>query len=146
MTIPTQLDFEEQPMKKPKFVPTPDLLETRIALSGGPKFTASGAAILTSHALNQTYSDIQRAFANFAQHGHGTRYNALEVNLAKAVSRIPWNRRDGLLAAVEAEPSAVRLNVASAVNKPVMTELQNTLAELKNFIKSEVASGTIVVR
>jgi hypothetical protein len=133
-------------MKKPKFVPTPDLLETRIALSGGPKFTSSGAAILTSHALSQTYGEIQKAFMNFERHGHGQNYNALEVNLAKAVSRIPWNRRDGLLDAVKAEASAVRFNIASAVAKPVVTEMQNTLLELKSFVQSEVAGGTIVVR
>jgi hypothetical protein len=133
-------------MKKPKFVPTPDALETRIALSGGPKFTASGAAILTTHALNQTYADIQRAFSNFARHGHGTNYNLLEMNLAKAVNRIPWNRRDGLLATVKAEPQAVRFNVVTGVSKPVMTELQNTLAEVKSFVKSEIASGDIALR
>jgi hypothetical protein len=133
-------------MKKPKFVPTPDLLETRIALSGGPSFTRSGAAILTTHALNQTYGDIQRAFTNFATHGHGTNYKQLEMNLVKAVSRIPWNRRDGLLATVKAESSAVRFNIANAVNKPVVTEMLNTLAEVKSFVKSEVASGIIKVR
>ena len=49
-------------MRRPTFVPQPDLLENRLALSGGPKFTASGAAILTSHALSETYSDVQHAF------------------------------------------------------------------------------------
>jgi len=146
MTIPTQLDSKEQLMKKPKFVPTPDLLETRIALSGGAKFTSSGAAILTPHALGQTYNQIQAAFVNFAQHGHGKNFNALEVNLANAVSRIPWNRRDGLLATVEAEPSAVKFDMANAVTKPVVTEMRNTLAEVKDFVQSEIASGAIVMR
>ncbi|MFI5458233.1 MAG: delta-60 repeat domain-containing protein [Isosphaerales bacterium] len=121
-------------MKKPTFVPTPDLLETRIVLSGGPKFTSSSAAILTSHALGQTYSQIEKAFVNFARHRQN--YNALEVNLATAVNRVPWNRRDGLLATVEAEPSAVRSDIASTVTKPVVTEMQNTVAELNDFVQS----------
>jgi hypothetical protein len=145
-TTATQLPFKEQPMKKPKFVPTPDALESRIALSGGPSFTRSGAAILTTHALNRTYADIQKAFTNFANHGHGTNYNLLQGNLMKAVSRIPWNRRDGLLAEVKAEAQVVRFNIANSVSKPVMTELQNTLKEVKDFVASEVASGAIVVR
>jgi hypothetical protein len=42
-------------MKKTTFVPTPDQLEGRIVLSGGPKFI-NGAAIMTTRALGQTYT------------------------------------------------------------------------------------------
>jgi hypothetical protein len=133
-------------MKKSKFVPTPDLLESRIALSGGPKFAPNGAAILTSHALGQTYGQIQKAFNNFALHGHGTNYRTLQTNLAKAVTNIPWNRRDGLLSTVEAEVQAVKADISTQVSRPVVTEMQNTMAEVKEFILSEVAAGQIVMR
>jgi hypothetical protein len=133
-------------MKKPKFVPTPDLLESRIALSGGPKFTPNGAAILSSHALGQTYGQIQKAFVKFAQHGHGQNFQTLENNLSKAVSNIPWNKRDGLLASVQSETQAVRADIQTGMPKPVVTEMQNTLAEVKDFILTEVAAGQIVVR
>ncbi len=131
-------------MKKPKFVPTPDLLETRIALSGGPRFTQSGAAILTSHALGQSYAQVEKAFVKFAQHGQN--YQMLENNLAKAVNNIPWNRRDGLLATVESEAQAVRTDIQTALPRPIATEMQNTLAEVKDFVLTEVAEGQIVVR
>ena len=133
-------------MKKPKFVPTPDLLESRIALSSGPKFAPNGAAILTSHALGQTYSQIQKAFVKFAQHGHGTNYQTLQNDLNKAVSNIPWNRRDGLLAQVKSEAQAVKANVQNSIPRPIVTELQNTLAEVKEFVLSEVAAGQIALR
>jgi hypothetical protein len=131
-------------MKKPKFVPTADLLEGRIALSGGPKFTPNGAAILTSHALGQTYSQIEKAFVKFAQHGQN--YQTLETSLSKAVSNIPWNRRDGLLGSVQSEAQAVKADIATQVSRPVVTELENTLAEVKEFVISEVAAGQIAVR
>ncbi len=131
-------------MKKPKFVPTADLLEGRIALSGGPKFTPNGAAILTSHALGQTYGQIEKAFVKFAQHGQN--YQTLQTSLSKAVSNIPWNRRDGLLGSVQSEAQAVKADIATQVSRPVVTELQNTLAEVKEFVISEVAAGQIAVR
>jgi hypothetical protein len=131
-------------MKRASFVPSADHLETRIAMSGGVHFTSTGAAILSTRALNQTYSQIEKAFSHFANHGQN--YHTLEVNLAKAVSRIPFNRRDGLLAAVESEPLAVKTNVSLGITKPVATELQNTLADVKAFVQSEAASGVIAVR
>jgi hypothetical protein len=133
-------------MKKSKFVPTPDLLETRIALSGMPKFAPNGAAILTSHALGQTYGQIQKAFVKFATHGHGTNYQALQNDLSRAVSNIPWNRRDGLLGNVQAEAQAVKADISSQVSRPVVTEMQNTLAEVKEFVLSEIAAGQIKLR
>jgi hypothetical protein len=131
-------------MKKRTFTPTPDLLEGRIALSGGPQFTASGAAILTRHVLNQTYAQIYGAFANFAQHGQN--YRALEVNLANAVSSIPWHRRDGLLKMVETAPGQLKTYITWGVQKPVITEMQRTEALVTNFVDSEVATDAIAVR
>jgi hypothetical protein len=131
-------------MRKPSFVPTPDVLETRVVLSGGPKFTRGGAAILTSHALNQTYAQVQNAFAKFAHHGQN--YRALEINLAKAVSRIPFNRRDGLLAAVESEVQGLRDNISSGVTRPVVTSMQSAMADVHDFVQGEVTDAVIAMR
>ena len=54
-------------MKKRAFVPAADCLEGRIALSG-IKFIG-GLPVLTSHALNETYSAINKAFTTFATKG-----------------------------------------------------------------------------
>ena len=131
-------------MRKPSFVPTPDVLETRVVLSGGPKFTRGGAAILTSHALSQTYGQIENAFAKFAHHGQN--YRALEINLAKAVSRIPFNRRDGLLATVESEVQGLRDNISSGVTQPVMTSMQSAMADVHDFVQGEVTDAVIAMR
>ena len=131
-------------MRKPSFVPTPDVLETRVVLSGGPKFTRGGAAILTSHALSQTYGQVENAFAKFAQHGQN--YHALQVNLATAVSRIPFNRRDGLLAAVESEVAGLRDNISSGVTQPVVTSMRSAMADVQEFVQGEVADGVIAMR
>ena len=130
-------------MKKFAFVPTPDTLESRIALSGGPKFV-HGVPILTSHALGQTYSLVQKAFNQFAHNGHN--YARLRVDLANAVNRIPWNRRDGLLATVQAEVSTLRTAIAPGAFKPVMSQMQSTLQDVKDFVRSEVATGAVTVR
>jgi hypothetical protein len=131
-------------MRKSSFVPTPDVLETRVVLSGGPKFARGGAAILTSHALSQTYSQVQNAFAKFAHHGQN--YRALEINLANAVSRIPFNRRDGLLAAVESEVQGLRDNISAGVTQPVVTSMQSAMADVHDFVQGEVADAVIVMR
>jgi hypothetical protein len=131
-------------MKRASFVPSADHLESRIALSGGVHFTSTGAAILTNRALNQTYSQVQKAFTHFANHGQN--YHTLEANLASAVSRIPWNRRDGLLAIVQSEASALQSDISSGLSKPVMTEMQNTLAEVRDFVQGEVSSAVIAIR
>jgi hypothetical protein len=131
-------------MRKPSFVPSADLLETRVVLSGGPKFTLSGSAILSKHALGQTYSQVQKAFNTFANHGQN--YRRLESNLASAVSRIPWNRRDGLLAAVESEVAGLQSNIDASVPKPVITAMQNAMADVHDFVQGEVADGIITLR
>jgi hypothetical protein len=131
-------------MRKPSFVPMPDVLETRVVLSGGPKFTRGGAAILTSHALNQTYAQVQNAFAKFAHHGQN--YRALEINLAKAVSRIPYNRRDGLLATIESEVAGLRDNINSGVTRPVVTSMQSAMADVHDFVQGEASANVIAMR
>jgi hypothetical protein len=131
-------------MRKPSFVPTADLLETRVVLSSGPKFTLGGAAILTEHALGQTYSQVEKAFNTFARHGEN--YKRLENSLATAVNRIPWNKRDGLLATVESEVAGLQSNIDAAVPKPVITSMQSTLADVHDFVEGEVADGIIAMR
>jgi hypothetical protein len=131
-------------MKKPAFVPRPDLLENRIALSGGAHFTAKGEAILSKRALNQTYALVQKAFNQYASHGHNM--NRLQANLASAVSRIPYNVRDGLLATVESEAVQMRTDIRTNVAKPVKSAVQRALNDVHDFVKAEIASGDIVVR
>jgi hypothetical protein len=137
------VELKEQVMKKPAFIPSADVLEGRIALSSGPIFI-HGVPVLTRHALGQTVAQIDKAFIRFSH--DGMNYNRLQYDLALAVSRIPWNHRDGLLATVESEPAALRADVSTSVSHPVITEMHNTLVELKAFVQSEVASGAIVVR
>ncbi len=103
-------------MKKTTFTPSPDQLEGRIVLSGGPKFS-NGAAILTEKALGQTYGLIQKAFGQYMNHGQDS--NRLQGDLANAVNRIPYNRRDGLLAAVQSEASQMVTDVRSKASVPV---------------------------
>src|SRR5438552_407853 len=118
--ITTPLDSKEQPMKKSTFVPTPDQLEGRIALSGLPQFS-HGAAILTKHALGQTYYQVEKAFSQYMNHGQNA--NRLQANLASAVNRIPFNKRDGLLAAVESEVSQMRIDIRTNAARPVNSAL-----------------------
>lgn len=130
-------------MKKPTFVPSPDQLEGRVVLSGGPRFV-HGAAVLTSHALGQTEAQIEKAFGTYANHGQN--FRKLESNLAGAVSRIPWNKRDGLLAAVESEASQMRTDIASGVTTPVQAAMQRALQDVHDFVQGEISGGVIVVR
>jgi hypothetical protein len=130
-------------MKKRAFVPVPDQLEGRVVLSGGPKFV-HGAAVLTTHALNQTYSQVQSAFSQYANHGQN--FRRLQVNLANAVSRIPWNKRDGLLAAVESEAAQMRIDIVSGVSTPVKAATQRAFLDIHDYVQSEVSGGVMVVR
>jgi hypothetical protein len=130
-------------MKKSSFVPKPDQLESRVVLSSGPKFS-HGAAILTTHALGQTYSLVQKAFTQYMNHGQN--FRQLEANLAGAVNRIPFNHRDGLLATVESEASQMRIDVSTGVAKPVSSALQRALNDVNEFVQGEVSSGIIIVR
>ncbi len=129
-------------MKKKSFVPSPDQLEGRIVLSGGPKFS-NGAAILTEKALGQTYSLIQNAFNQFANRGQN--FNRLQADLANAVTRIPYNVRDGLRSAVQSEASQMVADVSSGTPFPVKGAAQRALSDVKSFVQSEVASGVIVM-
>lgn len=130
-------------MKKTTFVPRPDQLEGRVVLSSGPKF-AHGAAVLTTRALNQSYAQVEKAFSQFANHGQN--YKKLETTLAHDVSRIPWNKRDGLLASVESEVPQLRLDIATPNSTPVKSAVQRAMQDIHDFVQSEIASGSIVVR
>ncbi len=130
-------------MKKSSFVPKPDQLESRVVLSSGPKFS-HGAAILTTHALGQTYAQVEKAFSQFANHGEN--YKRLEANLASAVNRIPWNKRDGLLATVESELPQMQDDIATADATPVKNAEQRALQDVKGFVQGEIADGVIMVR
>ena len=65
---------------------------------------------------------------------------------AVAVSRIPWNVRDGLSATVQSEVSGLSNNISSGVSRPVVTSMQSTLADVHDFVQGEVADGIIAVR
>ena len=84
------------------------------------------------------------AFSQYMNHGQN--YNRLQADLAKAVGRIPWNRRDGLLATVESELSQMRIDIRTNVATPVRSALQRALHDVHDFVQSEVASGVIRVR
>ena len=129
-------------MKKTTFTPSPDQLEGRIVLSGGPKFS-NGAAILTEKALGQTYGLIQKAFGQYMNHGQDS--NRLQGDLANAVNRIPYNRRDGLLAAVQSEASQMVTDVRSKASVPVKGALQRALSDVNAFVQGEIAGGAIVM-
>jgi hypothetical protein len=77
---------------------------------------------------------------------HGQNYHRLQVNLANAVGRIPWNKRDGLLAAVEAEASQMKTDIRTNVSLPVKSALQRAMSDVHDFVQSEVSSGVIIVR
>jgi hypothetical protein len=130
-------------MKKSSFVPKPDQLESRVVLSSGPKFV-HGAAVLTSHALGQTYAQVEKAFSQFANHGEN--YNRLESSLASAVNRIPWNRRDGLLATIKSEVPQMEADISTGDATPVKTSEQLALQDVNQFVQGEIADGVIVIR
>ena len=114
-----------------------------IAVAGGPKFL-SGAAVLTRKALGQTTSLIQKAFVQYMNHGQNA--NRLRADLAKAVSRIPYNRRDGLLADVLSEVPAMVTDIRGNAPLPVKSAVQRALMDVHDFVNGEVANGVIVLR
>jgi len=124
-------------MKKTAFVPSPDILEGRIALSSG----TGGAAVLREHTLNQAVAQIEGGFARFAH--DRMNYTRLEFDLAKAVGRIPWNRRDGLLATVEFDVQDLKGRVDAGETHPIKTEMRIAVGQLEQFVKYEVANGVI---
>jgi hypothetical protein len=128
-------------MKKTAFVPAADLLESRIAMSSGIRFVG-GLPVLTPNALNATFAAIDSAYRTFATRGHN--YNLLGHNLAKAVSRIPFNVRDGLQAVVLAAPAALKADIAAGLPLPVIFESQTTQADVTAFVQTEVINGVFV--
>ena len=131
-------------MRKPSFVPTSDMLETRVVLSSGPRFSLSGAAILTEHALGQTYAQVERAFNTFAQHGEN--YQKARGQPGLGGQPHPLEQCDGLLTTVESEVAGLRSNMDAAVPKPVIMSMQSTLNDVHDFVEAEVADGIIAVR
>jgi hypothetical protein len=128
-------------MKKTTFVPSADCLESRIAMSGGIQYIG-GLPVLTSHALSETYSAILRSYTTFAT--RGLNYNLLSFNLGNAVSRIPYNVRDGLRATVQGEVSGLLTNIQTHVFRPVVTSYEATIDDVRSFVQSEVADGIFV--
>jgi hypothetical protein len=129
-------------MNKRTFFPSPENLESRVVLSGGPKFL-NGAAVLSPSALGNAYSQIDKAFSTFAH--DGMNYGRLNADLGKAVNLIPYNRRDGLWDGVKAEVSQLQSDINSGVNTPVISADQRVKADLRSFVQDEVASGAIIV-
>jgi hypothetical protein len=130
-------------MKKQAFVPGPDQLEGRVVLSSGARFI-HGTPVLTSHALSETYAQVEKAFTTYSNHGQN--FKKLESNLASAVSRIPWNKRDGLLAAVESEASQMRVDISGGVGTPVKAAMQRALQDVNDFVQGESSGGVMLVR
>ena len=128
-------------MKTRAFVPSADCLESRIAMSSGVKFI-HGLPVLTPRALNETFAAIGKAFETFATRGEN--YKLLGFNLTKAVDRIPFNVRDGLVATVQSEPSALQSDIQSGLPLSVINEAQNTNADVTNFVQSEVEDGVFI--
>jgi len=127
-------------MKKRAFVPSADCLEGRIALSG-IKFIG-GLPVLTSHALSQTFSAVNKAFTTFATKGQDA--NLFTANLTKSLMRIPYQVRDGLQADILQYPGFVQSDIANGVAHPVKTEYANAVSDIKSFVQSEVAAGIFI--
>jgi hypothetical protein len=62
------------------------------------------------------------------------------------VSRIPFNRRDGLLAAVESEVAGLRDNINSGVTQPVVTSMRSAMADVHDFVQGEAADAVVAMR
>ena len=99
---------------------------------------------MSRRALSETYSLVDKAFTQYMNHGQNL--NRLEANLGSAVNRIPFNKRDGLLAAVESEVTQMETDIQTNVAKPIRSALQRALNDVHDFVGAEVASGIIVVR
>ena len=127
-------------MKKRAFVPAADCLESRIALSG-IKFIG-GLPVLTSHALNQTISAVNKAFTTFATKGQNA--NLFTGNLTKSLMRIPYQIRDGLQDDILQYPGFVQDDIASGVVHPVKTEYVFAVGDIQSFVRSEVAAGIFI--
>jgi hypothetical protein len=126
-------------MKKTALVPVADHLESRTVMSG--IHFLNGLPVLTTAAVNKTYSEIRSAYTTFATKGEN--YNLLSHNLANAVGRIPFNVRDGLSAQVK-NTSGLKANLKNQVDHPVIKAFDATIAEMSSFIRSEVKAGIFV--
>jgi hypothetical protein len=130
-------------MKKKTFVPAPDQLEGRIALSGGPKFI-NGAAILTTRDLGRTHALVENAVNHYANHGQNL--NRLQADLATAINRVPFHRRDGLLTTVQSEARKTVSDTSINGSASVRSALQRVHNHVNNFVQGQIARGVMVVR
>jgi hypothetical protein len=130
-------------MKKSAFLPTADCLESRVVLSQGPH-VLKGAAVLTRHALNQAESRVGTAFVQFANDGQN--YARLRRDVADAVSRIPWNRRGGLVATIKSMVPTLRASVAKNGITAIGAARQHATADVQQFVQGEIAHGKIILR
>jgi hypothetical protein len=73
-------------------------------------------------------------------------YNRLNADLAKAVSVIPYNLRDGLQGALRNECVTMSQRIASGVPGSVVGAMARAEADLQAFVHHEVASGQVVLR
>src|SRR5580700_2038910 len=130
-------------MKKNSFTPSPDFLETRIAMSSGIKYL-DGLPVLTSKALSQTFAAVNAAFTTFATKGEN--YNLLSYNLTKAIGRLPFNVRDGLKDEILKTPADLKASLKAKTSLPVIAEAQIANGEVTEFIQAEVEDGIFVYR
>jgi hypothetical protein len=134
-------------MKKRKsraFVPSSlGRLEERV-VPAGVQFTSFGAAILTTQAFNSAFNGIYNAFARFAT--HGLNYGQLNADLAKAVSVIPYNTRDGLVATLRNEVLQMAQDINNRVPRPVISAVFRAQTDLRIFVNMEGARGLLVIR
>ena len=78
---------------------------------------------------------------------HGQNFNRLRGHLAKAVNRIPYNRRDGLLARGRIRgPADEERHDGQGGEVPVKSALQRALNDVHDFVQGEARRGRIVVR
>ncbi|MGE3822314.1 MAG: hypothetical protein AB7I30_23115 [Isosphaeraceae bacterium] len=121
-----------------------DQLEERLVLSSGPRFTVFGQAILTHRAFHNAADGIRSAFTRFAT--KGLNYGRLGADLQKAVSVIPYNHAGGLSTAMRQEVHNLYSDIVTRQYRPVIGAMHRALSSLNDFVRSEVASGRIVIR
>jgi hypothetical protein len=113
-------------------------------MSGGIQFIG-GLPVLTTHAIDETYSAIRSAYINFAT-SKPLNYNLLSFNLGKAVNRIPYNVRDGLKATIQSEVPTLESDIQGGVPHSVIASFQAAVSDVKTYIQSEVVAGVFIVR
>ena len=118
-------------------------LEDRVVLTAGVSFI-NGAAVLTTHALQQTQGQLYQAFVRFASHGQNGLQ--LQYDMSKAISRIPYHKVDGLDAGIAGLVTSMQADMASGVPGAVRNAYQTALTALNDQIQARVTSGTVLRR